>query len=558
MVLHKNLLAEHLHIPKEHTHADAIHGNVAGEIEAIFPPSPVMAGGDLFMFEAVGASYAKRVLEWSKMAELMSDELGGGPFLPLAGGTISGLVNHNGNLNLSGDLSGLASGGASFNLHQDTVVEFSGHDGVGYDNATDSILIGDTGSELKTLGALTHPKYNGENLALLSDLDDYLPLEAGASYPLIGDLYVHTDVTGRAKVIINANGYLNEALTIEGGSGAGKFIQQSTSSAHMFFDLLPIGTAGAEFHFFEGTDTTNDRLINIYTGQSPPTLQHQIDAGDGDVTLCKQGGDLIVDTPSDAGIKLRAGGDTNNYGEVRDFGWTLLLRHFDEGNSQISLTPIVGDGSSAATISMFQTTVTDGQRRVQIYDGEVIAHVQHTLDAGTGDMTLCQQNEAGTLEWQGNTVIVNGVNPYLILTDSDQPSTSYNTVLQDRYDDANESSCFLWKKCLTGGAVLHLDAICTDEVSEGQIKMFRSCNSAHVDSHFTIYNATNTETPQHTFNAKGDVTLCQQAGKLTVGGPVQLPYLGAAPSGLTNGMMWMESDGLHIYYAGAEKLVAGV
>ena len=39
---------------------------------------------------------------------------------------------------------------------------------------------------------------------------------------------------------------------------------------------------------------------------------------------------------------------------------------------------------------------------------------------------------------------------------------------------------------------------------------------------------------------------------------LKLPYLGAAPSGLTNGMIWMESDGLHIYYAGAEKLVAGV
>lgn len=39
---------------------------------------------------------------------------------------------------------------------------------------------------------------------------------------------------------------------------------------------------------------------------------------------------------------------------------------------------------------------------------------------------------------------------------------------------------------------------------------------------------------------------------------VRLPYLGSAPSSPANGDIWMESDGLHIYYAGAEKTVAGV
>lgn len=39
---------------------------------------------------------------------------------------------------------------------------------------------------------------------------------------------------------------------------------------------------------------------------------------------------------------------------------------------------------------------------------------------------------------------------------------------------------------------------------------------------------------------------------------VTLAYLAAAPASLANGMIWMESDGLHIYYAGAEKVVAGV
>jgi hypothetical protein len=41
-------------------------------------------------------------------------------------------------------------------------------------------------------------------------------------------------------------------------------------------------------------------------------------------------------------------------------------------------------------------------------------------------------------------------------------------------------------------------------------------------------------------------------------GVIKLPYLGAAPAGLEDGMIWMENDGLHLYYNSAEKVVAGV
>ena len=40
-------------------------------------------------------------------------------------------------------------------------------------------------------------------------------------------------------------------------------------------------------------------------------------------------------------------------------------------------------------------------------------------------------------------------------------------------------------------------------------------------------------------------------------GVVKLPYIGAAPTSLENGMMWMESDGLHIYYNDTEFTVTG-
>jgi len=41
-------------------------------------------------------------------------------------------------------------------------------------------------------------------------------------------------------------------------------------------------------------------------------------------------------------------------------------------------------------------------------------------------------------------------------------------------------------------------------------------------------------------------------------GVIKLPCLTAAPAVPENGMLWMEADGLHIYYNAAEKLVAGV
>lgn len=39
---------------------------------------------------------------------------------------------------------------------------------------------------------------------------------------------------------------------------------------------------------------------------------------------------------------------------------------------------------------------------------------------------------------------------------------------------------------------------------------------------------------------------------------LRVPYLTGVPASVDNGSIWMEADGLHIYWNGAEKLVAGV
>ena len=43
---------------------------------------------------------------------------------------------------------------------------------------------------------------------------------------------------------------------------------------------------------------------------------------------------------------------------------------------------------------------------------------------------------------------------------------------------------------------------------------------------------------------------------VTLGGLIKIPYLTGAPTTPYNGYIWMESDGLHIYYNGGEGVVA--
>jgi hypothetical protein len=64
----------------------------------------------------------------------------------------------------------------------------------------------------------------------------------------------------------------------------------------------------------------------------------------------------------------------------------------------------------------------------------------------------------------------------------------------------------------------------------------------------------------------GDVTLADNltvsVGNVLMGttadSRIRLPYLAAIPGSADNGSIWMEADGLHLYYNGAEKVVAGV
>ena len=58
------------------------------------------------------------------------------------------------------------------------------------------------------------------------------------------------------------------------------------------------------------------------------------------------------------------------------------------------------------------------------------------------------------------------------------------------------------------------------------------------------------------FHCGNSATISEKL-RISYDGSIILPYLGAAPGTAANGAIWMEADGLHIYYNGAEKVVAG-
>ena len=201
--------------------------------------------------------------------------------------------------------------------------------------------------------------------------------------------------------------------------------------------------------------------------------------------------------------------------------------------------------------------------------GITAAELEELSDGSDTDLHIHSKYlllSGGTLV--GNLLIDTNSAPSLYLREA-ASATDYSRIRDEG------TTCFIQKYAASGGATMQFAPIPADGSSNALFGLFRSTSTSG-SRDFDIYLGDGTATVQHRFRAKtGDVNLCQQGGQLTVGGAagseqltvigdasftaeLTLPYLGSAPGSLTNGMIWMESDGLHIYYAGAEKIVAGV
>jgi hypothetical protein len=333
-----------------------------------------------------------------------------------------------------------------------------------------------------------------------------------------------------------------------------------------------------------------DSAGGFYIKDAGVNTQHSL-LSSGNVALCQQGGDvtigaaaasnLYLDGTSDPSVYLREGGDTSNYGRIVDTGSNLYIRHYDAGASATYIEPIVGDGTSAATTGYFRNTNTSGTRSVVCYLGDGTATAQHTINAGTGDVDLCQQGGQVTVGGTGGaqklTVATGnlGVSDGVAYLTKDGNvtgfvATSYrdavNHVLNDAYAARGSEA--------TPTAIANADRMLmfrsfgydgdSNEVSaEFYSKVTNTVSDGVVPSAWE-FTATDNSGSKGIVASLGGENHESQFGDLPSGdyvtlGPygVILPYLSAAPATLTNGLIWMESDGLHIYYAGAEKVVAG-
>jgi hypothetical protein len=334
----------------------------------------------------------------------------------------------------------------------------------------------------------------------------------------------HIQVANRIEELINYGDFAARP----DATGSGKFYYANDTSA-LYFD-----------------DGAWDEITVDLSGYLPLT------AGSGYPLT----GDLYIENANSPAVYFREGGSATEHTILWDGGnGYFYFQKTAPTAAYIDISAVPTDETSDAKVRLFRSTNTSGTVSLEILQGDGTATVQHNIDAGTGDVSLCQQAGEFSVLGEGiaNVISDAGGGPaYLRLRARENAEryaeiNNYLGTLEIRQYNTNTD----------GSAYIKIDPM-PDGAGDAGIYIFNettTTGAAFID----IKVGDGSATSQHTIEADtGDVSLCQQAGKLVVGGPVQLPYLGAAPSGLTNGMIWMESDGLHIYYAGAEKTVAGV
>ena len=279
-------------------------------------------------------------------------------------------------------------------------------------------------------------------------------------------------------------------------------------------------------------------------------------------------GNLFIDK-EDPSLYLRESGSASDYMRVFENGTTAQIQKVAAtGAALISLRPVVSDGTSLAEIDMFRTTNTAGTVYFIGYVGDGTATEAWRFNAGTGSINLLKQGGSLYLD-EGNLYLDKTANPTIYLREGG--STSNYGYIQD------EAATLLsiYKRVVGGTSTIRIDPVVPDGTQDTTIQLFRTTNTTGA-KFFYVHKGDGTSTVQHYFNGSGAAQFCRVNGNCTIGsttgGTEQLSvvgdgsfteqltvgYLGAAPASPANGMMWMESDGLHIYYGGAEKVVAGV
>lgn len=443
-------------------------------------------------------------------------------------------------------------------------------------SASNHVNVGNTGHSMRIKGDETRPQYNGADLALLTDAGGgpgvdttaihdnvaneiyalvgktpvaadvfiiensadswakrkcsittlssaiqtalsgpWLPLTAGASNPVTGNIYI--EKTTPAFFLDPSGATVDHSQFIDYITSAQWRKYRAAGQAAIYLNPVPSdGTSAAIVRLFINAATTGPTYFDVYDGAG--NLGHRI-IGGGPATFCKMGGSLYVDSPGISTIRVRPDGGTTNYTEIQNTGaasyWTYLRTVTASIAAVLNISAVPANNTSNATIGIGYQTDTTGARKFLIYDGTAAKNIQCEFNMGTGDIDLC--NLGGEVSVNGGVTILEGI-LQLKKTSDPQITLAEGGALNDytQIKDPSADRGEVRKAVNSGIGYLDFDVI-TDATSEGRIRFNRWKNSTG-DGLVQIMRGDGSSTSRHEFSGQGDAELCRAAGNLTVGG----------------------------------------
>ena len=246
-------------------------------------------------------------------------------------------------------------------------------------------------------------KYSGDAIiALYIDGSDNLRLGDSTdrllTYVYADDLYLDVTPVGSNVEIIGGHAYFDNNYGVRGfnSSDAGPYSLiklNSDNETEIANTTYPVRIYGSETR-----PQYNDADLCLYSdlgGVGGPWLP--LSAGSGYPLT----GNLYIETTSTPQIRLAEGGAANSYSQLYDTAAEFNIKKIEPTTARIRLSPVPSDGLSTSQVDMFRYTTTAGTRQIVIYKGDGTATEQHTFNAGTGDVTLCQTD--GGLKMHANS-----------------------------------------------------------------------------------------------------------------------------------------------------------
>ena len=124
----------------------------------------------------------------------------------------------------------------------------------------------------------------------------------------------------------------------------------------------------------------------------------------GAAGLAVRDGDLFVEDATYPTLFLREGGSSTDYTYLVDSGANGSLgKQSVTGPAVMRIDPLPDDNAGDATLDLFRSTDTSGDVVFNMYIGDNTATIQHSFDAGGGNVSLCQQG--GNLSVDGEIIV---------------------------------------------------------------------------------------------------------------------------------------------------------